>query len=70
MREWTPEEIKNLRKRLKAPQWRFAELLGVTRVYVNYLEKGVKTPSMTLKLLLNYVERDLRNKKPRKGKEG
>ncbi len=60
MDEWTKEEIKGLRAVLGVSQEAFATMLGVTRVYVNYLEKGVKTPSKMLKLLLSYVERDAR----------
>ncbi len=40
----------------------FGELLGVTRNYIYYLEKGVKEPSKTLKLLLDCIEKE-------KGKE-
>jgi DNA-binding transcriptional regulator YiaG len=70
MNEWTPKDIRTLRIRLKLSQERFGELLGVTRVYVNYLEKGVKTPSTTLKLLLNYVEKDFKGKGNEKEKGG
>lgn len=36
----------------------FGELLGVTRNYIYYLEKGVKEPSKTLKLLLDCIEKE------------
>ena len=67
MKEWTPEEIKAFRERLNFFQKDMAPLLGVTREYVNYLEKGVKKPSRTLRLLLDCVERQLNEKE--KGKE-
>ena len=48
MKEWTPEQIRDFRKRLNLYQKDFAELLKVTRVYIVKLEKGVKTPSQTI----------------------
>ena len=41
---------------MKLTQQVFVELVGVTRVYVNYLEKGVRSPSKTLCILLNCME--------------
>jgi transcriptional regulator with XRE-family HTH domain len=69
MDEWTPERIKALRIALKLTQKAFSERIGVTDIYANYLERGVRTPSRTLKLLLNYVERDLTEKENENGKE-
>lgn len=63
MKQWTPEEIKEFRKRLNLYQKDFALLLGVTGRYIIYLEKGVKQASKTLKLLLDCIEKE-------KGKEG
>ncbi len=59
MKEWTPQEIKELRTSHSITQKAFADLLGVTRVYVGLLERNEKKPSKMLKLLLNYVEKDL-----------
>ena len=56
MKQWTKEEIKNFRNRLKLYQKDFAELIGVTRLYVIYLEKGVRRPGKTLKILLTILE--------------
>lgn len=56
MKQWTPEEIRDFRKRLNLYQKAFALLLGVTERYIIYLEKGVKQPSKTLKLLLDCIE--------------
>jgi len=58
MREWTQEDISKLRQRLKLSQTAFAALLGVTRIYVYYLEKGVKRPGKTLTLLLDCIEKE------------
>jgi len=55
-KQWTPEEIREFRKRLKLHQKDFAELIGVTRLYIIYLEKGVRNPSKTLKILLTLLE--------------
>ena len=40
MKQWTSEEIKEFRKHLGLYQKDFAELIGVTRLYVIYLEKA------------------------------
>ena len=56
MNEWTPDKIKELRISMKLTQQVFAECVGVTRVYVNYLEKGVRTPNKTLCFLLDCME--------------
>jgi DNA-binding transcriptional regulator YiaG len=58
MKQWTPEKIRELRKRLNIYQKDFAALIGVTREYVILLEKGVRMPSKTLRLLLDCIERE------------
>lgn len=65
MKNWTPEEIKAFRKRLNLYQKDFAEVIGVTRRYVIYLERGARQPNRTLKILLSILE-DQENTK-RKG---
>lgn len=56
MKTWTPEEIKEFRKRLGLYQKDFGQLIGVTMRYVIYLEQGVRQPSKTLKILLSMME--------------
>ncbi|MGO9612816.1 MAG: helix-turn-helix transcriptional regulator [Dissulfurispiraceae bacterium] len=56
MKEWTPEQIKDFRTRLNLTQRVFASILRVTREYVIYLEKGVRTPSDIMKALLDCLE--------------
>lgn len=56
MKEWSAAEIREFRKRLKLRQADFADLAGVTRMYVVMLEKGVRNPSKTLKILLSMME--------------
>ena len=57
MKEWSAAEIREFRKRLKLRQVDFADLAGVTRMYVVMLEKGVRNPSKTLKILLSMMEK-------------
>ena len=56
-KRWSAKEIKALRGAMYLTQTDFASRLGVTQNYVYLLEAGRKTPSETLKLLLDYVER-------------
>jgi len=67
MNFWTPEDIKNLKRKYGLSQKRLSELLGVSRIHIYYLEKGVRKPSKTLRLLLDCIERQL--KENEKGKE-
>ncbi len=62
MKAWTPEDIRGMRKRYKLSRSRLANLLGVTGNYVYLLEKGVRQPSKTLRLLLDCIERQLTEK--------
>lgn len=55
--------MKNFRKQLGLYQKDFAELIGVTRLYVIYLEKGVRRPSKTLRILLGVLEQIEKGKK-------
>jgi len=60
MKKWTSEQIKTLRENYMLSQIKLGELLGVTTNYIYLLEKGVKVPSKTLKLLLDCVEEKLK----------
>jgi len=64
-KEWTPEQIKTFRKGLNLLQRDFALLLRVTREYVVHLERGDRTPSDTMRALLDCLEQ----KENEKGKE-
>ena len=57
MKEWKPEDIVKLRKGLKLSQSAFGERLGISRMHVYYLERGVRKPSKTLCILLDCIER-------------
>jgi len=65
MKQWTPEDIKGFRQRLSLYQKDFAVLLRVTVQYVCNLEKGVRSPSNTMRALLDLLE----EKENEKGKE-
>ncbi|MHC4182600.1 MAG: helix-turn-helix transcriptional regulator [Planctomycetota bacterium] len=60
MKPWKPDKIKKLREKYKLSQRAFGELLGVTRMHIYYIERGEKTPSKTLSLLLDCVEEKLK----------
>ena len=62
MKEWTSKDLKALRKKYKLSQRALGDLIGVTEQYVYYLERGMRTTGKPLKLLLNYVEEDLKKK--------
>ncbi len=62
MKKWTSKDFKALRKKYKLSQRALSDLLGVTEHYIYLLERGMKEPSKTLVLLLNYVEADLNKK--------
>ncbi len=63
MKEWNADDIKQLRVRFGITQKTLAGLLGVTDIYVGMLERNEKTPSTTLRLLLKYVGKDLKERK-------
>lgn len=69
MKNWIPTDIKDLRTKYKLSQPAFGEILGVSGNYIYLLEKGVKKPSKTLKILLGYIEKELVDKE-RMGKDG
>lgn len=63
MKSWTPKQIEFFRKKHALSRQQLGNLLGVTRIYIHYLEKGEKTPSKTLRLLLDCVEEKLKKGK-------
>jgi DNA-binding XRE family transcriptional regulator len=67
MDTWTPEKIKELRARLNLTQEAFGHLAGITRIYVNYLEKGVKRPSKTLCILFDCISKKHENENEKGG---
>jgi DNA-binding transcriptional regulator YiaG len=67
MKTWTPEQIRELRKTMDLSQKAFSEFMGVTEQHVYYLERGVRVPSQTLRLLLDCVEEKHTGIRKRKG---
>ncbi|MHC4307274.1 MAG: helix-turn-helix transcriptional regulator [Planctomycetota bacterium] len=59
MIKWTPRRIKGLRRKYRISQIAFADMMGVTRIYIYYLERGDRKPSKTLSLLLDCAEENL-----------
>lgn len=68
MIEWSPDAIKTLRKALELSQRAFGERIGVSGNYVYLLEKEVKRPSKTLRLLLDFIEGQRSENQTRKEK--
>jgi len=59
MATWTPERIKELRKRFNLSQPALGKMVGVSGVYIYMLEGGDRSPSKTLCLLLDRIEVEL-----------
>jgi DNA-binding transcriptional regulator YiaG len=70
MKNWTPEEIREFRKRLNLYQKNFAQMIGVTERYIIYLEQGVRQPSKTMKILLSMMETQENEKGKEENKHG
>jgi DNA-binding transcriptional regulator YiaG len=62
-KRWTAKDIKNLRGTLDLSQAAFGERLGVTGNYIYLLESDNKKPGVTLRLLLDCIERDTKGAK-------
>lgn len=62
MTEWTPEGIKELRLKVGMTQRDFGLHIGVTREYVNKLEKGVRKPSKTMCILFDCIKNQEKGK--------
>ncbi|MCX5804395.1 MAG: helix-turn-helix transcriptional regulator [Proteobacteria bacterium] len=70
MDKWAPEKIKDLRKEMDLTQKDFGDRIGVTREYVNKLEKGVRRPGKTMCILLDCIEQKGRKKRKESVKHG
>lgn len=60
MKHWTSKDIKSLRNKYKLSQKALSVRLGVTEHYIYYLERGVRKPSKSFKLLLDCIEEKLK----------
>ena len=54
--EWLPDEIRSFKERHGLTGDSMATMLGVTRSYIFQLMNGHKTPSDTIKRLLNCLD--------------
>lgn len=63
MQDWPPQEIEVFRKSFRLSRRALGDLLGVSGNYIYLLEKGVKTPSKTIRILLDYVQKDLEERR-------
>ena len=70
MKDWRPKDIRELRLKLNLTQQAFAEEVGVSREYINYLEKGVRNAGKTLKILLSRIESEIEKGERRKNGKG
>lgn len=57
-RTYSPEAVKRLRNELDVSQSVFAELLGVSRVWVQGWERGVRQPTALARRLLDTIATD------------
>jgi putative transcriptional regulator len=57
-RQYTPAAVKRLRDELGMSQMAFAELLGVSRIWVQGWERGVRQPSPLARRLLDTIRAD------------
>ena len=53
-----PKKIKEIRKALGMNQVKFGDTIGISQGFLSDLEKGSKTPSKSLSLLLKKLYRD------------
>jgi len=70
MKTWTPKQIREFRNSLGLTQTAFGREIGVTQIYVSYMEGGMRRPGKTLRLLLDCMERELTRKRKEGGKDG
>jgi DNA-binding XRE family transcriptional regulator len=64
MKKWTPQDFKSFRKKYKLSQRALGDLVGVTEHYIYLIERGMRNPSKTMQILLDYI---VRYKLKRKG---
>jgi DNA-binding XRE family transcriptional regulator len=61
MNKWTSAAIREFGMSLKLTQEELGVLIGVTTVYVNHLEQGMRKPSIPLCILLNLMKKEIDN---------
>lgn len=68
MKKWIPKEIRAFRKKSELSQRAFGESLGVAGNYIYLLERGDRTPGKTLRILLDLLERQEKQKTKKEGR--
>ena len=63
IKEWTPEKMARFRKKYRLTRRELGELLGVKVMAIYHWEKGLRSISKTIKILLTRVEKDFREGK-------
>lgn len=69
MKTWTRKQIREFRNSMGLNQTAFGREIGVTQVYVSYLEGGMRRPGKTLKLLLDCMEREMGRRERKEGEK-
>ena len=62
MNMWNAEDIREFRNTYKLTRKMLGELLGVDALSVYGWEKGLRTPSKTVIILLSRIEQDFKKK--------
>ena len=65
MIRWNAEDIKDFRNTHKLTRKKLGNFLGVDALSVYRWEKGLRTPSKTVMLLLDRIKQDFEKKKRR-----
>jgi DNA-binding XRE family transcriptional regulator len=70
MKDWMQKDIKDFREEMGLTQTAFGQLIGVSRNFVYYLERGERKASKTLKLLLDCIYEKEKRKGGKKNAKG
>ena len=60
VKDWTPEKMARFRKKYHLTRRELGELLGVKVMAIYHWEKGLRSISQTIKILLTRIEKDFR----------
>jgi DNA-binding transcriptional regulator YiaG len=63
IKDWTPAQLAKSRKKYRLPRRELGELLGVKVMAIYHWEKGLRSISKTIKILLSRIEKDFREGK-------
>jgi DNA-binding transcriptional regulator YiaG len=63
MGEWSPDMVRQLRKRYGLTRKQLGDLMGVTITTIYLWEMGQRNPSRTAEILLSRIEQELQEKK-------